>query len=113
MRVKARKVELDGIVFDSATEAAHYEKLKALQRCGQISKLQVHPVFIFIVQGIPVGKFRPDFVFHDENDRVVVHEVKGWKRSAKTGKLLPRVDRDFRLRARLMEACFGLVVTVV
>ena len=118
MRVKARKVQDDGITFDSVTEHRRYLELRMLQRAGEISKLQAHPQFVFIVNEITVGKYRPDFYYlrplgTSGGQEAVCEDVKGWKRSAKTGRLLPRVDRDFSLRRNLMLACFGLKVEIV
>lgn len=39
------KITLDGITFDSALEGRRYSELKLLQKAGEISNLQVHPVF--------------------------------------------------------------------
>lgn len=113
MRVRARKVEEDGIVFDSMTEHKRYRELKLLVRSGEISKLQVHPVFIFIVSDVRVGKYKPDFAYHDRNGGLHIEDAKGFKKSKKTGKLLPRVDREFGLKKKLMLALFGLDVEIV
>ena len=107
------KRTVDGIVFRSVTEAEAYAGFRALERRGTISKLQYEPEFRFFVNDIYVGSYKPDFVFHDHDGKVKVIEVKGFKKSPKTGKLLPRVDRDFSLRRNLMLACFGLEVEVL
>lgn len=105
---------VDRIVFDSILEAEHYCGLKLLQSRGVIRSLQIEPEFRFVVNGILVGKFKPDFVYIVvATNATRVEDVKGWKKSAKTGKLLPRVDKGFRLRANLMKACFGLEVEIV
>ena len=113
MKFRAKKTLVDNILFDSKTEAARYQDLKLMQRAGDISKLQCHPTFTFVVHGLPVAKYTPDFSYHDKQDRVVIEDVKGWKKSPRTGKLLPRVNREFGLKKKLMLACFGLEVKVV
>lgn len=46
--------ELDGIRFPSMGEANRYAELKVLQSAGQISGLEVHPVFPIIIEGAPL-----------------------------------------------------------
>lgn len=41
----AKKTVIDGITFDSHFEAIRYGQLKLLEKVGEISGLQVHPVF--------------------------------------------------------------------
>lgn len=113
MRVRAIKTTVDNMTFDSKHEAAIYGVYKALQQRGQISKLQCHPTFTFIVQGLPIAKYTPDFSYHDEKDRLHIIDAKGFRKSKKTGKLLPRVDREFHIKKKLMQACFGLEVEIV
>lgn len=103
----------DGIVFDSVTEMEHYMNLVLLQKRGEISKLQLQPKFEFVVNGVKLGRFKPDFAYLDKENKPVIEDVKGWKVSKRTGKLLPRVDREFGLKVRLMRACFGLDVRIV
>ena len=112
-KIRATKREVDGIIFDSTREAERYTELKLLQRAGEISKLQAHPLFFFIVNGVQVGRYRPDFSFIDSRGMVRIEDVKPHKASPKTGKMLPVVNREFGLKCKLMEACFGLVVEVV
>jgi hypothetical protein len=113
LRVRANKVVVDGMVFQSDTEGRRYVYLRDLQRKGEISKLQCHPTFRFIVQGIPIAKYSPDFVYHDGAGKIVVEDAKGFKRSKKTGAMLPRVNREFGMKKKLMKACFGLEVRIV
>ncbi len=120
MRVRARKVTLDGIVFDSVHESEVYTgQLKPLARAGRIEQLQMHPKFTFIVNGVVVGTLKPDFSFVDkagvfgDAGLMRIWDAKGFKRSKKTGKMLPRVDREFGLKCRLMKALFALEVECV
>ena len=123
MRTKAVKTEIDGYVFDSKTEAARYVVLKALERSGEISGLTVHPAFELALNGQRLGKFTADFRYFDKLASVegghgtwgtdTVEDVKGWKRSKKTGKMLPRVNREFGIKVKLMKALYGIDVRVV
>jgi len=112
MKVKGNRQLYDGILFRSDLEVNHYLGLKALQQVGRISKLQYEPKFVFIVNGVTVGSYKPDFTYLDAQGKVHVDDVKGWKKSKKTGKMLPRVDRGFRVTRNLMKACFGLEVEI-
>lgn len=48
MKYGNRKVEYDGILFDSKKEAQRYCELKLLQRAGKIEKLELQKVFQLI-----------------------------------------------------------------
>lgn len=72
----AIKVEIDGHSFASKAEADRYGQLKWLERARDIKALSVHPVFFLVVNGVTVGKFTADFMYH-EGGRKVVEDVKG------------------------------------
>lgn len=112
MRVRATKVAVDGHVFDSKHEAEVCSQLILEQKAGAISKLQFHPTFVLIVNQEPICKYTPDATFHDSEDRLRVIDAKGFKKSKKTGKMLPRVNREFGIKCKLMRACFGLEVEI-
>lgn len=112
-RAAPEKRTCDGIVFDSIAEMEVYQGFKGLQQRGVISKLQHEPEFVFVVSGVTIGRYRPDFSYIDENQKVRIVDVKGWRKSKKTGRLLPRVNREFGLKVRLMKACFGLEVELL
>jgi len=85
-KYNARRTEVDGITFDSASEAARYVELKLLERAGKIRGLELQPRYELIkafttssgerVRGITyVGDFR----YVDKTGAVVVEDVKGVK----------------------------------
>ena len=45
-KYKAKKTIIDGITFDSKSEAKRYEELKLLQRGGAIQNLSLQPRFM-------------------------------------------------------------------
>ena len=110
---RGKRGEQDGLVFDSAPELSRYIELKMLQRVGEISKLQCHPTFRLIVNEQEICKYTPDFQYIDRANACVVEDVKAWRRSPKTGKLLPLVNREFGIKVKLMKACFGIEVRCV
>ena len=85
-KYKAKKTIIDGITFDSKSEAKRYEELKLLQRGGAIKNLSLQPRFMLQegFKNIHTGKkeraieYVADFMY-DEGDRIVVEDVKGFK----------------------------------
>lgn len=120
MKANSKKVTIDGIVFDSGHEGDVYrDQLRPLARSGAITQLQCHPKFTFIVNGVIVGTMKPDFVFVDSKGlfgpagMLLCWDAKGFRRSKKTGRMLPRVDREFGMKKRLLRALFALEIVCV
>lgn len=101
----AKKVEIDGHVFDSKREAARYEELRLLLLGKEIGALTIHPKYDLWVNGHHVCDYTADFAYADfKSGNVIVEDVKsGGSATA----------RDFRLRLRLMRAIHGIEVRVV
>ena len=104
-KYKNKKVEVDGIVFDSKKEAAHYQELKLLEQQGIISDLQLQKVYELIPaqyetferygkrgQRLKDGKrllerpltYIADFVY-TQDGKLVVEDVKGYRNAASAG----------------------------
>jgi len=107
-KYKAIKTEVDGIVFDSKKEAARYSVLKMMQKAGQISRLELQPVFKIEINGKKICTYKADFQYIDKNIRgmdgqygaMVVEDVKGMKTPV------------YRLKKKLVEASYpGTVIT--
>ena len=96
-----RKIEVDGMVFDSKKEASRYEELLLLQKAGAISGLRRQVRYVLIpaqrewcdeiyTRGENKGKNKPgkvlereftyiaDFVYY-QNGEVVVEDTKGFR----------------------------------
>ena len=43
-----KKVQVDGITFDSRKEANRYAELKMLEKCGAIKQLELQKKFVLI-----------------------------------------------------------------
>lgn len=109
-KFNAVKEVIDGIKFDSKTEARRYRELKLLERAGKIRDLEVQPVFI-LVKSVkyknaksrkPAMKYTADFRYYDiEKDEVVVEDVKS-KATAK--------ETDYIMRRHMMLAFHGIEV---
>lgn len=98
----AQKTLVDGILFDSKAEAAFYAALKQREKAGEVTDIYPQREYDLMVNGVLIARYRADFVFFDRilRTRRVV-DVKGY------------ATRDFRLKAKLMKACFGIEVEVV
>jgi len=79
-----KKVQVDGINFDSELEAKRYRQLKLLQRAGEIKNLKLQVPFLLQEAFKKNGKiykkieYIADFVY-EEKGQVVVEDVKGMK----------------------------------
>jgi hypothetical protein len=71
-KYRAVKTVVDGITFDSKLEATRYAHLLTLQRCGQISELELQPKFSIDVNGIHICNYFADFMY--KKDGVYITE---------------------------------------
>lgn len=76
-KYNARKVRLDGYVFDSIDESLRYGELKLLQQVGQVALLTVHPKWPIEISGIRVCFVELDFKYLDKNGDWRYEDVKG------------------------------------
>ena len=77
-KYRARKTEIDGIVFDSAKEARRYLDLKLLERCGEIKGLELQVRYELLPKNgcERAVHYVADFRY-EENGKLVVEDVKG------------------------------------
>jgi len=84
-KYSARPTKTDGYRFDSKAEARRYDELRLLEVAGEITSLEVHPVFMLqpafrrdgkIVRAI---KYEGDFAYTDcVTGRRIIEDVKGF-----------------------------------
>ena len=81
-----KKIEVDGITFDSRREANRYKALKLLEKAGEISNIERQKRFELIpkqtdAKGITVRAccYVADFVYTDKEGRQIVEDVKGMR----------------------------------
>jgi len=108
-----RKVEFDGHKFDSKRECERYKELKALEKNGKITELELQPKFwlrcgnkdiLIKSDRYPNGRrasYRADFSFIDDRGDEHVEDVKGFDTSGS------------RLRRAIVEAEYGIRVEIV
>lgn len=94
----AKKVLLDGNLFDSIKEARRYIELDALQEAGEISFLELQPKFVIDIKGRRVCTYTADFRYRLPDGSVVVEDVKGVKTPV------------YRLKKKLMAALHGIEI---
>jgi len=96
----ARKVILDGYMFDSKAEVKRYQELKLLWAAGQIWILEIHPTFVIRIKGKQICRVILDFAYCNPKGRVI-EDVKG-------------MDTPIsRLKRKLVEAQYGIKVEVL
>lgn len=101
-KYNAKRVLLDGICFDSQTEANYYAALKLRERAGEVTDIELQRRYELAPHGVHVAFYIADFVFFDRilcRRRIV--DVKGF------------ATREFKMKSRLMKACHGIEVEVV
>lgn len=83
--IRSKKTVIDGITFDSKTEAEYYEYLKSLERNKKIYRLRCHPVYVLQDAVERHGKkykeikYIADFEYWNEEEQTnVVVDVKGF-----------------------------------
>lgn len=115
----AKKIELDGLVFDSKKEANRWRELQLLQRAGEISELERQRRFLLIPTqrepdtigargGIHKGRtiehavyYVADFVYRDKAGAIIVEDTKGMK------------TKDYIIKRKLMLFFHGIRITEV
>lgn len=92
-----KKMEIDGIVFDSQKEGFRYKHLKLLESAGLISGLQLQVPYELNPGGTHSVKYIADFVYQ-ENGEEVVEDAKGFR------------TREYRKRCRLMKKVHDITI---
>lgn len=101
--IRSKKTVIDGIVFDSKTEAEYYEYLKQLEKDKKIYRLRCHPTYILQEAVERHGKrykaikYIADFEYWDDEEQInVVVDVKGY------------AMEDARLKRKLFAYKYGM-----
>ena len=117
-KYKSKKIEVDGITFDSKKEAKRYGELKLLERVGEISDLQMQVKYILIPSQYEITGFTKtgkekkkcverecayiaDFVYKDNKGNVCIEDTKGFK------------TKDYIIKRKLMLYVYGIRIIEV
>lgn len=91
----AIRTEIDGIWFASKKEAKRYQELRLLEKAGQISHLELQPIYEINYQGVKICRYQGDFRYFCKEKRArVLEDVKGMKTPV------------YRLKKKLVEAFY-------
>lgn len=104
-KYRARKVEIDGIVFDSKAEAKYYRQLQLQVAAGEIESFDCQVPYALIVNGDLVATYVADFVTYEKGAPSCVIDVKGYTKG--------QAYAMFRLKQKLVKALYGIDVKVV
>ncbi|MGA2160279.1 MAG: DUF1064 domain-containing protein [Dehalococcoidia bacterium] len=106
-----KKVEVDGIIFDSSKEARRYQDLKLLESGGKISDLTLQKTFELAPAVYLHGRKKPalryvaDFVYCKKDNpypgEVIIEDVKS---------KATRKNRAYRIKIHFMKSVLGLDV---
>jgi hypothetical protein len=97
----AIKTEVDGYIFASKREASRYSELKLLESAGEIFNLKLQPKFPIAVNKQKICTYIADFEYETKDGTIITEDVKGVKTPV------------YRLKKKLMKACFGIEITEV
>lgn len=82
-KYRNKKIEIDGIIFDSIKESVRYKQLKLLERAGLIKDLklqttfELQPSFKKNNKTIRAITYKADFDYMTKDGRHIVEDVKG------------------------------------
>ena len=108
MKYGNKKIDVDGIQFDSKKEARRYCELKMMQHAGQIEGLELQKEFELIptqrIDGKVVEracKYKADFTYTQDGQQVV-EDVKGYRDPKSAG------YAKFVIKRKLMLHKYGI-----
>lgn len=106
-KYKNKKVEVDGITFDSKMESDYYLYLKQLEKQGIVSEFLMQKEYILLEgyvksdKKIRPIKYKADFEVHYADGHIEVVDVKGF------------LTADFKLKKKLFEYRFPFNLKLV
>lgn len=93
-----RKVVVDDIEFASQAESDRYWELKQLRNTGEITDLELQPVYPLLVNGVKVAEYWADFRYRDEAGVLHVEDVKGVRHPV------------YQLKKKMVRAQYGIEI---
>lgn len=98
----SKRVEVDGIKFDSKKEAGRYMQLRMMERSGLISGLKLQEPYELNPGGTHSLVYKADFVYTDMiTGQQVVEDAKGYR------------TKEYRKKCRLMLEVHGIKIKEV
>ena len=99
-KYNAKRTSVDGYMFDSMREAHHYGDLKLMERAGELSGIEVHPVYPIEINGMRICAVEADFRFV-QRGTIRVQDVKGMDTALS------------KIKRKLVKAIHGVEIEVV
>jgi len=99
-KYKAKRIEVDGIKFDSMKEAKRYGQLIILVRSGKIKSFERQVKYRVEINGVLICNYIADFVVTHLSGNIIVEDVKGM--------ILP----IFKLKSKLMKAVHNIDIVI-
>ena len=111
---KAASANWPNIVFDSIAERDYADVLFFRQKAGEIRNLELQPRFRLEVNGVHICDYVADFRYeYFWKGKISLQTISGWRTSVEDVKGGPTLTPLYRVKAKLMDACHGIVVTEV
>ena len=108
-KFNAKKITIDGIIFDSKKEAAFYHRLCLLKNAKNINdrvlSIDLQPRFDIIINLKRIGFYKADFRVLYADNTVKVYDVKGCKVGA--------AYQLFRFKKKIIEALYNIEIIEV
>lgn len=100
-KYRNKRVKTQDGWFDSKGEWKRWEFLKAAEKRGDISDLQRQISFDIKINGALITRYVADYVYTTASGERVIEDFKG------------TVTREFKLKAKLVDALYGIKIRVV
>lgn len=101
-KYKNIRTTVDGVAFASKKEAAHYVKLKAMEKVGIITDLTLQPKFPIVVNGYAIGFYAADFSYTVVSTGIrFVDDVKGMRTAV------------YKIKKKLVEALYVIRINEI
>ena len=103
-KYNAIKVKDDGYTFDSKREHARYLHNKQRLKDGEISDLEIHPIYQILVNDQKICRYTADSQYKNKEGTLIVEDVK----SPITAR-----QAQYRLKKKLMRAVHNITILEV
>ena len=108
-KYRNKKVQVDGITFDSQKEAKRYAELKLMAQAGHIDNLELQKEFVLIQPQYIDGKcverackYKADFYYYDcLQNKWICEDVKGMR------------TKEYIIKRKLMLLVHGIKITEI
>lgn len=98
-KYNAKRITINDITYASLREANRHQELLWLERAGEIADIELQPRYPLVVNGCKVCTYIADFRYVEvATGRVIVEDAKGYRTPV------------FRLKSKLMIACYGITI---